>query len=236
MKKILFSSLFVAAILSAVPVNVGAQTLYPVVVNGRWGFTDKSGQTAINPQFEKAGAFAAGLAPVRMGRWGYADASGKMQINPQFDRADAFSEGLAAVKLGGGPGPYAPYPYYDPRPYAPFHGGGRFGYIDTNGKLVINPQFEDAGMFSGGLAPVKMGRWGFVDKSGKVVINPQFDRALPFSEGLAAVKSGKLWGFVDKSGKLAINPQFEEAGSFVKNLAPVKQGKKWGFIDPPGNS
>src|SRR5208282_347980 len=129
MKKILFSSLFAAAILSAFPINVGAQTLYPVVVNGRWGFTDKSGQTAINPQFEKAGGFAAGLAPVRIGRWGFVDASGKMQINPQFDKADVFSEGLAAVKLGGGPGPYAPY---DPRPYSPYNpygGGGRYGYI-----------------------------------------------------------------------------------------------------------
>ena len=66
---------------------------------------NKSGQTVINPQFDKAGGFAAGLAPVRMGRWGYTDASGKMQINPQFDKADVFSEGLAAVKLGGGPGP-----------------------------------------------------------------------------------------------------------------------------------
>src|ERR1039458_2518472 len=102
MKKFLFSSLFVAAILNAAPVCVGAPALYPVVVNGRWGFANKSGETVINPQFDRAEVFAEGLAPVRMGRWGYVDASGKVVINPQFDKADVFSEGLAAVKLGGG--------------------------------------------------------------------------------------------------------------------------------------
>ncbi len=147
MKKNLFSLLFAAAILNATPVCIGAPTLYPVVVNGRWGFTDKSGQTVINPQFDRAGGFVEGLAPVRMGRWGYVDGSGKIVIVPQFDKADAFSEGLAAVKLGGGPNPLDPYPY-DPRPF--YHGpggGGRFGFVGTDGQYVINPQFEDAGAF-----------------------------------------------------------------------------------------
>ena len=76
MKKNWFYMLFTLATLSATSVCTAATTLYPVVVNGRWGFTDKSGQTAINPQFDKAGGFASGLAPVRMGRWGYVDGSG----------------------------------------------------------------------------------------------------------------------------------------------------------------
>ena len=78
MKKILFPLLSALTILNAVPACLASQTLYPVVVNGRWGFINKSGETVINPQFDKAGGFAAGLAPVRMGRWGYVDASGKM--------------------------------------------------------------------------------------------------------------------------------------------------------------
>ena len=232
MKKFLFLLLSAAAMLNTAPVCIGAQTLYPVVVNGRWGFVNKSGETVINPQFDHAGGFVEGLAPVRMGRWGYVGASGQMQINPQFDKADVFSEGLAAIKFGGGPGPFVPY---DPRPWSPYHGGGgRFGYISPDGKYAINPQFEDAGMFSDGLAPVKLGRWGYVDKSGKIVVNPQFEKAQPFSEGLAAVRLDGKWGFVDKTGKFVINAQFDDAGSFVKGLAPVRQGKRWGYIDPSG--
>ena len=121
--------LFTLATLSAIPVCTAETVLYPVVVNDRWGFINKSGETVINPQFDKADVFAEGLAPVRMGRWGYVDASGKVVINPQFDKADVFSDGLAAVKLGGGPAPFVPY---DPRPFAPY-GGGRYGFINPEG-------------------------------------------------------------------------------------------------------
>ena len=45
-------------------------------------------------------------------------------------------------------------------------------YIDKTGKYVINPQFDSAGNFSEGLAPVrigddKTGKWGCIDKTGK---------------------------------------------------------------------
>ena len=65
----------------------------------------------------------------------------------------------------------------------------KYGFIDKSGKVVIEPQFDDADLFSEGLVLVeKDGKWGFIDKSGKVVIEPQFDDAEPFSEGLAKVR------------------------------------------------
>src|SRR5208283_1931830 len=76
--------------------------------------------------------------------------------------------------------------------------GGRTGYIDGTGKLVINPQFGSASEFSEGLAVVCVGdcdfgregqgshKYGFINESGKIVINPQFDQVREFAEGLAA--------------------------------------------------
>ena len=78
------------AVWSAASACMAASALFPVTVGGRWGFVDKSGQTVINPQFDRAEVFADGLAPVRMGRWGYVDPSGKVVINPQFDNAAVF--------------------------------------------------------------------------------------------------------------------------------------------------
>src|SRR5580704_6582350 len=136
MKKSCISLLFTFT-LSAASICTAAGTLFPIVVGGRWGYIDKSGSIVINPQFDHAQPFAAGLAPVRTGRWGFVDPTGKIVINPQFDLADNFSEGLAVIKLGGGP---VAEPYYDPRPYDPFHigggggGGGRYGFIDRDGK------------------------------------------------------------------------------------------------------
>ena len=73
-----------------------------------------------------------------------------------------------------------------------------WGYINTEGKWVINPQFTHVNDFSQGLAGVeKNGEWGFIDKDGDFRINPQFDNARDFSNGLAAVKKEKEWGYVN---------------------------------------
>lgn len=71
--------------------------------------------------------------------------------------------------------------------------GDKWGYIDKTAKYVINPQFDDASVFSdNGLAKVKAGnKYGYIDKDGKYAINPQFDDAYSFADnGLALVQTG----------------------------------------------
>ena len=57
--------------------------------------------------------------------------------------------------------------------------GDKWGYIDKSGKIVIEPQFDDASSFSEGLAAVCLGdycplrgKWGYIDKSGEYVWEP----------------------------------------------------------------
>jgi WG repeat protein len=51
--------------------------------------------------------------------------------------------------------------------------GNRWSYIDKDGKIVINPQFEEAFDFNGGLAEVRVGdSRGYIDPAGKLVWNP----------------------------------------------------------------
>ena len=96
---------------------------------------------------------------------------------------------------------------------------GKWGYIDRSGRIVINPQFEEAGDFSEGLARVKMGgKWGYIDRTGRFLINPQFEEAGDFSQGLARVKLGGKWGYVDRRGEIVISPQFSEASDFSRSL------------------
>jgi WG containing repeat len=85
--------------------------------------------------------------------------------------------------------------------------GGKFGYIDKQGKLVIKPAFDDARKFRDGLAPVNVGdKWGYIDKSGKTVIQPQFEDAQSFESGLAEVQSGGGSGYIDQTGAWVWKP------------------------------
>jgi hypothetical protein len=123
---------------------------------------------------------------------------------------------------------------------------GRTGYIDSTGKIVIKPQFDEAWTFSEGLAPVRVDdKWGYIDETGKIIIAPQFFEASSFNEGLASVgaffKSGPVnalvgnYGYIDKSGKFVIKPQFDLAFDFSDGLARIHtEDSKMGYIDKFG--
>ena len=76
---------------------------------------------------------------------------GNFVIPCQFEAADEFSDdGLAPVKQGG-----------------------KWGYIDQTGKMIIKPQFDGGRPFDNGLAEVKSGdAFGYVDKTGNYVWKP----------------------------------------------------------------
>jgi tetratricopeptide (TPR) repeat protein len=177
------------------------------------------------------------LIPVfRDQKFGYLDQAGKMVIPPQFDGAGEFSEGLAHVfiraKNDATKGPKAPLP----------GAGGKFGYIDESGKVVIPPQFDLVTSFSEGMALVGMGepetaKWGYINKTGKIVVPLELEAAGPFKEGLAPVLMERKWAFIDKSGKVAIRPQFDGVkGGFQDGLALVQVGKKLSFINKSGEA
>ena len=83
----------------------------------------------------------------------------------------------------------------------------KYGYIHKSGVLVIPPRFEGAGVFSEGLAAVKLhGKCGYIDKTGRLVIEPRFDAARPFFGSLARVNVGDKCGYIDKAGRYVWNP------------------------------
>lgn len=79
--------------------------------------------------------------------------------------------------------------------YAAVKAGGKWGFVDKDGKMKITPQYDDARSFSNGIAAVKVnGLWGFIDTSGKMVIETQFDDARDCnSKGCLFVKTLDEW-------------------------------------------
>lgn len=154
----------------------------------------------------------------KRGLWGITDKQGKVLVEPIFQGLGMMREGLApAVK------------------------GERIGYVNTNGKWIIQPRFEMADEFSCGLARVGRhieqkrqdgGRelneqYGYIDRTGKLVIAFKYSNGLMFSEGLAAVQDAKStqWGFIDTKGKQVLPAIYFSPGRFINGQALITQVK-----------
>ena len=74
---------------------------------------------------------------------------------------------------------------------------GKWGFIDTEGTVQIDFQFQNALSFSGHLAAVETeDGWGYIDLHGKLVISPKFLEAKSFYKGSAPVKTADGWRFL----------------------------------------
>jgi len=172
----------------------------------KWGYRDAGGRTVISPRFELALEFSAeGLAGVVDDQgWAYIDPAGRVVIRPVVvdNGPDYFEEGLARFRAGEKIGFFdkkgkvviqAKYAFA--RPFSEGLAavcdsckevleaehtavtGGKWGFINTRGDLVIPLQFEDAGSFENGKAKVKAnGAWKYIDKKGAVVGTPGRDQ------------------------------------------------------------
>src|SRR5262249_38239223 len=102
----------------------------------------------------------------------------------------------------------------------------KWGYIDKNGKIVIEPQFSDGREFSEGLAAIGFGEYphtkhGYINVTGQLVIEAAFEDAYSFSEELALICLKGKYGFIDTNGKIVIDPQFGFSQSFSEGFALV---------------
>jgi len=218
---------------------------FPVMVDGKAGYIDRNGKVVLEPKYDGASQFSEGLARVSVGRdtiisegfsQGFIDENGTVVIQPQWDVVSYFSEGLAAVgfdqtktsfKLGNKTlYTSASHPWY------------RWGFIDKNGKVIIDTKFSDVSEFRDGIAVANTDphepKYGFIDRKGNWVIQPQFEHASQFSEGLALVFVKGKYGFIDKTGKIVIRPRFTSARDFSEGVACVRIGGD--VIKPTGMS
>lgn len=136
--------------------------------------------------------------------------------------------------------------------------GGKWGYMDKTGNLVIKPQYECAWDFSDGMACVQEGLLrGYINSNGTMVIKPQYVMAGPFSEGLAGVclggerwgdfvsfnyGKGWRWGYIDKTGGVAITSSPWDpacsADEFHEGVSRMRTNneRKWQYMKKDGTT
>jgi hypothetical protein len=115
---------------------------------------------------------------------------------------------------------------------------GKYGIIDTTGKLIAKPQFDELPVYGDGMFRVRSGeKYGYVDAAGKMVIAPAYEFATAFSEGKAIVSIGSVASIIDKTGKILSEDLGPGSGMyrFKSGLARCRSmDGRYGFLDANG--
>lgn len=104
-----------------------------------------------------------------------------------------------------------------------FSENGKYGFMDENGALVINPIYEYAGQFNNGLAVViKDGVYGYINKDGNQLIDSKYEEAMDFDQGRAIIVEKDMYGLIDVSGAYIFQPEYLDIGEFSEGIAYVQ--------------
>jgi hypothetical protein len=253
-----------------------AEATFEAPTRRLYGYIDASGKMSIAPKYDLALPFQQGRAYVCFrDKWGIIDKKGNWIVQPILDWPPSMTNGFernqrrsymykAINDNGKMKEPIAENLQYD----VPFrrvvniyqfqegmgiiYKDGRYGVVDTSGKIIVAPLYNKIRHYQQGLAAVELNeRWGFIDKTGKEVIPVSYMSVGDFAkEGLAWARYSKLaadagdveqyeadvlYGFINMKGEWVIQPRFVYLSEFSEGLAvaSVDYTNK-GYIDKTG--
>ncbi|WP_055444358.1 WG repeat-containing protein [Lacinutrix himadriensis] len=185
---------------------------------GKWGYINRQGEWAIPPKFKKAKYFDSGIAVVLDGRkWIYINKKGEQILNNvDTDHMFDFSEGFAQIKKRG-----------------------KIGFINTTGKVIVEPKFEVADDFFNGYSKIiYKDDFGVIDTTGAYLLKPEYTFVPKFiydKNRIGVKKKGSPGVIID--GEFHPIADANRIWEFPKNsnLTPVYKDWRIGFVDHKGN-
>lgn len=106
-----------------------------------------------------------------------------------------------------------------------FEKKGKWGFVDTQGEILLKPTYDEAKSFSNGLAAVKEnGNWGFVDTDFECVIVCQYADAYYFNENGYCVIMKNQYQETDETQEENVSDQTQELNEYVliKRVVNIK--------------
>lgn len=204
---------------------------YYVQKNGKYGYINQDETVAIEFKYEELDATGfSGLIKARNdGLVGLMDTSGNFVLPQKYDQLYAEYAGrfknLTAFKEKGKWG--LMYGDYDAMktivpaaydsifsdPVFPNHfiliEAGKWGLVDTNGRLVVEPKYQEIQALEDGTFGYKLsGRWGFMNDQGLVHCSPRYDSIYENNGHWCLVRRGENYGFCKTSGEQVIEPSY----------------------------
>lgn len=112
---------------------------------------------------------------------------------------------------------------------------GKYGFIDSRGRLRIANRYDDIQDFKENLAAIKInGKWGFINHEEKIVVQPAYEEVSPFKGGFSVVKQKGLTGLIDKTGKIILPIRYQALEVLPNQRIRIKQDGLVGLASADG--
>jgi hypothetical protein len=194
-----------------------------IEIDGKMLITDANGQPTTPHLFERLTQRPTCDQPFSVhlnGKWGFVGLDGSLLFDPpMFDNQYHFDAGYAVVKQGQ-----------------------KWGIIDTSGRFVLAPIFDQyferrAGLFHGEVN----GRKVWVTATGEERPEPPITYTAPADlfdcgHGLKVVERNGQWGIADADGRDVIAPRYRALVCFKQGVAwaPIDSKRAWCALGPDG--
>lgn len=183
----------------------------PVKIEGKWKYVNLSGEL-LEDSYDEAGSFFNHKAAVKQDdKWFLIDDDGNKIDNSEFEdlKLDLYGSYIQSnIVLGKREGKYHIYDKnlnqvsdfscddidicIDDNPIA-FEQDSQWGFVDSSGKIVLEPTYKEAKSFSNKMAAVKnaSGKWGYINNDFKQVIENKYEFAFYFNSSDTTIISNK---------------------------------------------
>ena len=168
----------------------GVQALFPgdqglngALIDGKYGFVDRSGKLRIANRYEQIGRFSEGLAPVKIAnQWGYIDQQDKISIQPRYDEAGSFAHGVAIVKKDG-----------------------QSNLIDQTGKELLSGYYNRVSLTDDHYYLTENNfLFGLANSSGTEISIPKFDELRREGPDRILIRRGQKYGIMKETGEYSL--------------------------------
>ena len=194
-----------------------------IEIDGRIQITDANGQPTAPYLFEPLRWLPACDGPFVVelnGKWSPVGLDGHLLVDPPaFDELHPFYAGYAAAKQGG-----------------------KWGFIDTSGRFVVEPKFDNLRARGAGVyRAVVDGREVWLRSSGEERTDPRVKPVPPpgplnCGHGVTVIDRNGQWGIADADGREIVAPRYRAVTCFSSGVAwvPIDSRRQWCALGPDG--
>ena len=212
--------------------------------NQKWGFIDAFGNEIIAFNFDDAETFTNGYARVKLGKkYNLVNQEGTFMLSEDAEMISRMYPSLW-LKIGSVDSfkihsqnlnpitslyfEFVGHPHFN---RVSFKKSGKYGFLNKDGQVIIDNQFEKASSFKQGYAYVRLnGKEGIIDTLGNAILPIIYDKRIGYREGEGVLEKDRKFG-VYSNTQIVVPLIYEgitgtQFGRFITKL-----NQKYGLVD-----